>query len=34
MTRANAPALALYAGLGMAEAAAYHYRIAPEGEPA
>jgi GNAT superfamily N-acetyltransferase len=29
VTRANAPARALYAGLGMAEAASYHYRIAP-----
>ena len=31
VTRANAPARALYAKLGLAEAAAYHYRIAPEG---
>ena len=31
VTRANAPARALYARLGLAEAAAYHYRIAPEG---
>jgi ribosomal protein S18 acetylase RimI-like enzyme len=30
VTRANAPALALYRGLGMAEAGAYHYRLAPE----
>jgi ribosomal protein S18 acetylase RimI-like enzyme len=30
VTRANAAARALYAGLGMAEAATYHYRIAPE----
>jgi GNAT superfamily N-acetyltransferase len=29
VTRGNAPARALYAGLGMAEAGAYHYRIAP-----
>ena len=28
--RDNAPALALYAGLGMAAAAAYHYRRAPD----
>ena len=25
----NAPARALYAGLGMVEAGAYHYRLAP-----
>ena len=31
VTRANAPARALYARLGLAEAAAYHYRVAPEG---
>jgi ribosomal protein S18 acetylase RimI-like enzyme len=30
VTRANAPARALYESLGMAEAARYHYRIAPE----
>lgn len=29
VTRANAPARALYARLGMAEVAAYHYRAAP-----
>jgi len=29
VTEANAPARALYAGLGMAEAARYHYRAAP-----
>ncbi|HRO11657.1 GNAT family N-acetyltransferase, partial [Amaricoccus sp.] len=28
VTRANTPARTLYAGLGMAEAGAYHYRIA------
>ena len=33
VTRANAPARALYARLGMAEAARYHYRIAPEETP-
>ncbi len=26
----NAPARALYAGLGMVEAGRYHYRLAPE----
>jgi hypothetical protein len=30
VTEGNAPARALYAGLGMAEAARYHYRLAPE----
>jgi GNAT superfamily N-acetyltransferase len=30
VTEANAPARALYAGLGLAEAARYHYRLAPE----
>jgi GNAT superfamily N-acetyltransferase len=30
VTRANAPARDLYAGLGMTEAGAYHYRRAPE----
>lgn len=30
VTAANAPARGLYAGLGMAEAARYHYRLAPE----
>lgn len=30
VTEANGPARALYARLGMAEAAAYHYRAAPE----
>jgi uncharacterized protein (DUF2237 family) len=29
VTEANAPARALYVGLGMAEAARYHYRAAP-----
>jgi N-acetylglutamate synthase len=29
VTRANAPALALYAGLGLTEAGSYHYRQAP-----
>lgn len=29
VTRANAPALALYRGLGMAELGGYHYRVAP-----
>lgn len=33
VTEANAPARALSAGLGLAEAARYHYRLAPE-EPA
>lgn len=33
VTADNAPARALYQRLGMAEAAAYHYRIAPEDEP-
>lgn len=32
VTRANAPARALYAGLGLAEVAEYHYRIAPQAE--
>ncbi len=32
VTGANTPARALYAGLGMAEVGAYHYRIAPEGD--
>ncbi|QDL92085.1 GNAT family N-acetyltransferase [Paroceanicella profunda] len=31
VTEANAGARALYEGLGMAECARYHYRIAPEG---
>ncbi|PJN94439.1 N-acetyltransferase, partial [Amaricoccus sp. HAR-UPW-R2A-40] len=30
VAEANAPARALYDRLGMAEAARYHYRIAPE----
>jgi len=30
VTDANAPARALYGGLGLAEAARYHYRLAPE----
>lgn len=30
VTAANAPACALYAGMGMVPAGAYHYRIAPE----
>ena len=30
VTAANAPARALYARLGMDEAAAYHYRLAPD----
>ena len=29
VTRANAPAMALYTGMGMVEAGAYHYRRAP-----
>ncbi len=33
VTAGNAPARALYARLGMAEAAVYHYRIAPEDAP-
>jgi ribosomal protein S18 acetylase RimI-like enzyme len=33
VTQANAPARALYESLGMAEAARYHYRIAPEESP-
>lgn len=33
VTEANAPARALYAGLGMVEAGGYHYRVAPEGRP-
>jgi GNAT superfamily N-acetyltransferase len=32
VTEANAPARALYARLGLAEAARYHYRVAPEGD--
>jgi len=32
VTEANTPARALYAGLGMAEAARYHYRLAPAEE--
>jgi hypothetical protein len=32
VTERNAPARALYARLGLAEAARYHYRVAPEGE--
>lgn len=31
-SRGNAAARALYAGIGLAEAGSYHYRIAPEGE--
>ena len=33
VTRANAPANALYRGLGMAEVGAYHYRRAPKAKP-
>lgn len=33
VTRANAPALALYRGLGMAEVAGYHYRSREEETP-
>ena len=33
VTQGNAPARALYQSLGMAEAARYHYRIAPEETP-
>lgn len=33
VTRANTGAQALYEGLGMTEAGAYHYRIAPETRP-
>ncbi len=33
VTRANAPARALYAGLGMTPAGAYHYRVAPDEPP-
>jgi len=29
VAEANAPAIALYRGIGMAEAARYHYRLAP-----
>lgn len=32
VTEANAPARSLYAALGLAEAARYHYRVAPEGD--
>lgn len=32
VTEANAPARALYARLGLAEAGRYHYRVAPEGD--
>jgi GNAT superfamily N-acetyltransferase len=32
VTERNAPACALYARLGLAEASRYHYRLAPEGE--